>query len=452
MTDAPLLLIEDTPSLQMIYKAKLTKAGHKVDTASTIEEGLEHLRSQAHPVVLLDLLLPDGDGLELMRISKEEGLEATFIVMTAHGSIDRAVEAMRCGAFDFMVKPFEETVFLATVRNAIAAKTTEADPVLTPDLPALMGSSQAISQLHAKIRSVSRSMATIFITGENGTGKQSCARAVHAQSLRSSGPFVAVQCSGLSGYPGLSELVGHMKGAFEGATEDAPGIIPSADGGTLYLEDICELDLDLQSVLLRFLQTMSVTPLGGTRERKVNTRVIVATRHEPIEMIRQGKLREDLYYRLHVVPFSVPPLRKRGNDIIEIAEKALRTYARNEGKEFRRLSDEVRLLFRHLSWPGNVRQLLNTLRGIVAASDGAVLTRDMVPADIHAWIGEDRPKSDSSNGVGLDGLIGKPLAEIERMVIEETIAAQGGSIPKAAKLLDVSPSTIYRKREGWAKG
>ncbi len=449
----PLLLIEDTPSLQTIYRATLERAGYTVVAASTVEEGLAQLRAARPEVVLLDLLLPDGDGLELMQTARQEGHKPNFIVVTAHGSINRAVDAMRTGAFDFMVKPFDETVFLTTVRNALAAMTAKADAPQAPVAPALVGSSQAIAVIHSKIRSVSRSLAPIFITGESGTGKESCARAVHGQSLRARGPFVPVQCAGLSGQSGLAALTGQTKGAFEGATADLPGAILSADRGTLYLSDICELEPELQSRLLRFLQTMSVTPLGGVSAAKVNTRIIAATRYDPLERIRAGRLREDLYYRLHVVPIKLPPLRQRGSDVIEIAERSLQCYAKTEGRELSRLSEEIRRLFLHLSWPGNVRQLLNTLRGMLAISDSSVLTRDMLPPEFHSQAGEaEAAPADGLNGLSLDGLIGKPLWEIERIVIEETIAAHGGSIPRAAKVLDVSPSTIYRKREAWAKG
>ncbi|MDZ4311454.1 MAG: sigma-54 dependent transcriptional regulator [Cypionkella sp.] len=471
----PILLIEDTPSLQLLYRAALTKAGYAVITAGTAAEGLELLREATSQVILLDLVLPDRDGLDLMRemLQLRPGLHV--VVMTAHGSINKAVEAMRAGAHEFLVKPFDEARLLNVVSNAY--KTTSAKPARAKSPPPappqpvalatsssatgdFIGSSEAMAAIHATIVSVARSMATVFITGESGTGKELCALAVHGNSPRANGPFIALNCGAIPQDLLESEVFGHMKGSFTGAISDKPGAATAADGGTLFLDEVCEMAPALQTKLLRFLQTSTVVPVGATRPRKVNVRIVCATNRDPMDAVRRGQFREDLFYRLFVVPIHMPPLRERGDDVIEIAETALARFAQEEGKQFDGLSPEVRALFRRLPWPGNVRQVLNVIRNVAVLHDGGVLTSAMLPASLPQQAQEtliaQRPAFPSdaptqTDPVALDSLLGRPLAEIERMVIEATLASHKGSVPKAARVLELSPSTLYRKIEAWTK-
>jgi DNA-binding NtrC family response regulator len=435
------LLIEDTPSLQMVYETVLRSAGHIVEVAGTAAEGLDRFRTGAPDVVILDLVLPDRDGLDLMREMLAEHPGLPVIVITANGSISRAVEAMRSGAHEFLVKPFDESRFLNATANAIAAIRRPPGP---EQIGGFIGTSPAMQGVYQKVRSVARSMATVFITGESGTGKELCGRAVHDLSPRADGPFVPLDCGGIPSDVMESEVFGHLKGSHSGALSDNPGAIAAADGGTLFLDEICELDLNLQSKLLRFLQTSTVQPLGAAQPRKVNVRIICATSRDPLDAIRGGQFREDLYYRLHVVPIHLPPLRERGEDAIAIAEATLTRFAREEGRSFRSLSPDVAAMFRHAPWPGNVQQLLNVLRNVVVLNDGPVVTRAMLPPGLEVPRASPGPA-----GQALSGLVGKTLAEIERLVIEETIAQSGGSIPRAARVLGVAPSTLYRKIEGW---
>lgn len=452
-----LLLIEDTPSLQMIYKSVLESGGHTVKTSATAEDGLALFRKEKPQVVLLDLMLPDRDGLDLMKDCLALKPDAKFIVITANGSINRAVDAMRAGAYEFLVKPFNEQRFLHAVETALTDTASPAakNGASVEPVGSFIGSSTAMQQVYRKIRSVSRSMATVFITGESGTGKEICAQALHDHSNRASGPFVPLNCGAIP--PDLleSEVFGHLKGSFTGAISDKPGAAAVADGGTLFLDEICELDMNLQAKLLRFLQTSSIQPVGASHPQKVNVRIICASNRDPMEEVRQGRFREDLYYRLYVVPIHLPPLRDRDNDVVEVAETELRNYAEIEGKQFQRLSPEVQSLFRELPWPGNIRQMKNVLRTIVVMNDGPQVTTDMLPDNLQdelvytTTIPIQASPPEETAAMGLDGLIGKTLAEIERQVIEETIAYFDGSIPKASKVLDVSPSTIYRKVEAW---
>lgn len=452
MAIAPLLLVEDTPSLQLVYESVLKAAGYEVTTAGTAAAGLAMFRTQKPAVVLLDLMLPDRDGLDLLQDMLAVKPDAHVIVITANGSINKAVAAMRAGAHEFLVKPIDEQRFLNAVTDA---HTDTADtPEMRPETPPpgeFIGASVVMGQVYDKIRSVARSMATVFITGESGTGKELCAQAVHDLSNRRNGPFVPLNCGAIPSELLESEVFGHVKGSFTGAISDKPGAAASADGGTLFLDEICELDLNLQTKLLRFLQTSTIQPVGATRPRKVNVRIVCATNRDPLQAVRRGQFREDLYYRLHVVPIHMPPLRERGEDVNVIATEALLRFAREEGRAFTTLSDDVRALFRDLDWPGNVRQLLNAIRHVVVLNDGPVVTRAMLPADLLETMSAQAtaPAPGTPEPMTLDGLVGRPLAEVERMLIEATIALHGGSIPKAARVLDVSPSTLYRKIESW---
>lgn len=460
MTQPPLLLIEDTPSLQLVYESVLRGAGHQVTVAGTATDGLAAFQGLRPDVVLLDLMLPDRPGLEVMREMLGEKPDTQVIVVTANGSINRAVEAMRGGAYEFLLKPFNEQRFLNAIENALAdsarRKGQAPDAPDTGPLAAFTGTSPQMGRIYDRIRSVSHSMATVFITGESGTGKELCAQAVHDSSPRARGPFVPLNCGAIPADLLESEVFGHLKGSFTGAIADKPGAAALADGGTLFLDEICEMDLNLQTKLLRFLQTSMIQPVGAPTPRKVNVRIVCATNRDPLEEVRRGRFREDLYYRLHVVPIHLPPLRDRGADVIEIAQAALTRFSREEGRDFTTLSDEVQALFRRLPWPGNVRQLLNVLRHAVVLNAGPVLTADMLPMELQhdreALQAAPPPAApEAPPAVTLDGLIGRTLAEIEQLVIEETIARHGGSVPKAARVLDLSPSTIYRKREAWAK-
>ena len=454
-TKITLLLIEDTPSLQLIYRSVLTGAGHQVRVASTAAEGMASFIQTGAQVVLLDLGLPDRDGLELMAEMMAVRPETRVIIITANGSINKAVEAMRAGAHEFLVKPFDEARFLNAVGNAIERSQTRRVAPKEAEQTGFVGSSEVMGRIHAKISSVANSMATVFITGESGTGKELCALAVHGNSPRAKGPFIALNCGAIPHDLLESEVFGHVKGSFTGAISDKPGAATAADGGTLFLDEICEMAPALQTKLLRFLQTSTVLPVGATRPIKVNVRIVCATNRDPLDAVRRGHFREDLYYRLFVVPIHMPPLRDRGDDVIEIAETALTRFAEEEGRRFDGLTPEVIDLFRSLPWPGNVRQVLNVIRNVVVLNAGGPVTLQMLPEEMVRLAGPllvqpvTTPTADTEPQ--LEGLLGRPLAEVERIIVTATLARHGGSVPKAARVLDLSPSTLYRKLEAWAK-
>ena len=462
-----LLLVEDTPSLSMVYEAVLTKAGHAVECAFSVSEARERFTKSKNNIVMLDLLLPDGDGMELMSEFIATQPDVKIIVITANGSINRAVEAMRLGAFDFLVKPFDETRLLSAVDNARKALANDKDIPLDTDsdqgFQGFIGASKAMQDIYGMVRNIGRSTATVFVTGESGTGKELCAQAIHDVSNRKNGPFVPLNCGAIPRDLLESEVFGHLKGSFTGAIADKKGAAAMASGGTLFLDEICEMDLGLQTKLLRFLQTSTIQPVGATRPSMVDVRIVCATNRDPLAEVRAGRFREDLYYRLHVVPIHLPPLRDRADDIMLIANRMLARFSDEEGKRFSEFGDEVTEIFMRYAWPGNIRQLMNAIRNVVVLNDGPVVLPEMLPSEItmasqgkHNGNAPNTPfAAPLDNGkftpINVSAFIGTPLAALEREFIEATIEFCDGSIPQAARLLDVSPSTLYRKKESWEK-
>jgi DNA-binding NtrC family response regulator len=449
----------------MVYRAVLTRAGHEVVCAYTLAEARALCEQMRPRLVLLDLQLPDGDGLELLATLRKDPADSRVIVITANGSINRAVQAMRAGAFDFLVKPFDEGRLVNAVANALASAPHAPDAAVAEEdegFQGFIGRSSAMMDIYRMVRSIGRSTATVFITGESGTGKEVCARAIHAMSTRAAKPFVPLNCAAIPRDLLESEVFGHLKGAFTGALSDKPGAAAVADGGTLFLDEICEMDLSLQTKLLRFLQTSTIQPVGAARPVPVDVRIVCATNRDPAEEVRAGRFREDLFYRLHVVPIHMPPLRARPEDIIDIAQASLVKFAAEEGKVFTGFDPQVEQILASRAWPGNVRQLLNVIRNVVVLHDGPLVQPGMLPSEI--TLGADIPvsadrvevlreawgKPAAGNGYGrVAALVGMPLADVERELIEATIDHCGGSIPRAAKMLELSPSTIYRKLESW---
>src|SRR5690606_1320810 len=302
------LVVEDTALLTMLYRNVLGRAGHDVTVATTLAEARAELEARNFALVLLDLQLPDGDGMALLHELRARRCECRVIVITANGSINRAVEAMRAGALDFVVKPFDEARLMGAVNNAIAQPVQVAEVTPPGDEPpcdqpgelGFIGSSAPMRSIYRMVRSIGRSTATVFITGESGTGKEVCARAIHAVSTRADKPFVPLNCAAIPRDLLESEVFGHLKGAFTGALADKPGAAAVANGGTLFLDEICEMDLSLQTKLLRFLQTSTIQPVGSARSIPVDVRIVCATNRDPEEEVHHGRFREDLFYRLHV--------------------------------------------------------------------------------------------------------------------------------------------------------
>jgi two-component system repressor protein LuxO len=458
------LLVEDTASLAHVYAEYLARAGCAVEMVGSSAAAREALAREVPEVMLLDVQLPDGNGLELLRHVKAQQMPVEVIVITAHGSINTAVEAMRDGAFDFLVKPFNADRLSVTVRNALERRRltglveTWRESFARDSFCGFIGASLPMQAVYRIIESAAASKATVFVTGESGTGKEVCADAIHRMSPRRDKPFVALNCAAMPGELIESEMFGHVKGAFTGAHADRAGAAIQANAGTLFLDEICEMDLGLQSKLLRFLQTGVVQRIGSTRPEPVDVRIVCATNRDPRAEVAAGRFREDLFYRLHVIPIHLPALREREDDMLLIAKALLAKFAAEEHKKFRDFATDAEALLRAHPWPGNVRELQNVLRNAIVLNDGEEVTAAMLgslgqlkaapqppPAPIAA-----APAPASEHAPGERGIA--PLWQVERAAIEDAIRICNGNIPRAAALLEVSPSTIYRKRQAWEGG
>lgn len=452
-----LLIVEDTPSLARTYEAHLRHDFSEVVIADTGAKAVEAVDVQAPDCVLLDLKLPDADGLELLDRWIDQGLKAPVIVITANGSMSVAVDAMRRGAVDFVVKPTTKDRLRVTAQNAVqnfqlkkVVETYEAE-IDRSDFCGIIGKSLVMQGVFKSIEAAAPSKASVFITGETGTGKELIARAVHDLSPRRRAKFVAINCGAIPRELIESELFGHVKGAFTGATTDRAGAAELAEGGTLFLDELGEMPIELQPKLLRFLQLGEYQRVGDSKVRKSNIRIVAATNRDPLQAVRDGNLREDLYYRLHVIPVALPALRERGADILLLAESFLARYAQEEGKSFSGFARDAEEWLISNRWPGNVRELENLVRQIAVLKTGGEIERADLPDARDTF--QKPPVQLEAAAVQSDiaepdyGL--EPLWMTEKKAIERAIALCRGNIVAAAKQLQINPSTIYRKKASW---
>ncbi|BCL70476.1 MULTISPECIES: quorum-sensing sigma-54 dependent transcriptional regulator LuxO [Vibrio] len=448
-----LLMVEDTASVAALYRSYLSPLGLDITIVGTGKDAVESLEERTPDLILLDLRLPDMTGMDVLSSVKSNYPDVPVIFMTAHGSIDTAVEAMRKGAQDFLIKPCEADRLRVTVNNAIRKAGKLRSPSSEPDnnYQGFIGSSQTMQAVYRTIDSAAPSKASVFITGESGTGKEVCAEAIHAASKRGENPFIAINCAAIPKDLIESELFGHVKGAFTGASTDRQGAAELADGGTLFLDELCEMDLDLQTKLLRFIQTGTFQKVGSSKMKSVDVRFVCATNRDPWKEVQEGRFREDLYYRLYVIPLHLPPLRDRGEDVVEIAYSLLGYMSHEEGKGFVRFSQQVVDKFIEYEWPGNVRQLQNVLRNAVVLNHGSEITLNMLPPPLNLPSVSDLKQVNAydakSTKLSVEEI--RPLWLTEKSAIEQAIEACEGNIPKAAGYLDVSPSTLYRKLQAW---
>jgi two-component system repressor protein LuxO len=463
MTDIKLLMVEDSASLTAIYKAYLEGEGYRMVCVETLGRAHASLDAFAPDIVLLDIELPDGNGMDFLDHVMGQHEPPQVVVMTAHGTSDMAVRAVQMGATDFLTKPFDAARLQVTVRNAaqqraLGQQVRELSDTQRQGYGDFIGASAAMQSVYRTIDSLAPSDATGFIVGESGTGKELAAEAIHRRSGRAGKEFVAINCGAIPGELMESELFGHVKGAFTGASAQREGAASVAHGGTLFLDEICEMDLELQTKLLRFIQTGTFRKVGSNKLETVDVRFVCATNRDPLLEVREGRFREDLFYRLHVVPVRLPPLRERDRDVLLIAEKLLTDFATQTGKDFTRFSpDAVEALLRY-PWPGNVRQLQNALQNAVVLHDGDTIEASMLPEEVRAGhIAEPTAEPSASTSSARSAIaLGQrrniePLWMVEKRAIEDAIAACDGNINLAAGLLEVAPSTLYRKRQNWTE-
>ena len=419
------------------------------------QQALRSLKAEAFDVVLaetgsLDGLACDEEEALSMLAGTSDG--ALIIALSDGGSVSMAVAAMRAGAHDHLSLPISGPVLAARLgelgqrHGKARAIVCEAGEDRHADFEGFVGTSPQMRAVYDQILRIAPSAAPVFITGESGTGKEVSAEALHKRSPRAQKPFIAINAGAIPRELMEAEVFGAVRGAYTGAHEDRKGAIEMADGGTLFLDEIGEMDLSLQSKLLRFLQTGTITRVGESIARPVDVRVICATNRNPMQLVSEKKFREDLFYRLHVLPIHLPPLRQRPEDIMPLAQNFLARCAKEENKGFAGFAPEVADLFVAREWPGNVRQLQNLVRRIVVMFDGGSVSGQMaLAADI-----------ESRDGYGAAPAVGAlppilPMWQQEQKIIEDALDAFGGNIARAAAALEISPSTIYRKRLGWEK-
>ncbi len=391
------------------------------------------------------------------------GATSRVIATSAAGSLNVAVAAMKAGAFDFLPKPIGAKALIQGLEAAVSSWTGNSKPQpntrpfsqskstrpATTDFAGFVGRSPAMRTVYEQIQRMAPSRAPVFITGESGTGKEVAAEAIHGNAGSEDRPFVALNCSAIPRELMESEIFGHVRGAFTGASENRAGAAEIADGGTLFLDELAEMDLGLQAKLLRFIQTGSFRRVGGNELKHVDVRIVSATNRDPFAEVEAGRFRADLFYRLHVLPIPLPPLRERRDDILPLAEAFLARYATEEGRSFRGFDAVAAALIRACPWPGNVRQLQNVVRQIVVLHDGSEVTAEMLPRGLAGT--DDRTASAlryrEMPSAEPDAIV--PYREQERQIIETALAAFDGNIPRAAAALEISASTIYRKRQTW---
>ncbi|MGA0532353.1 sigma-54-dependent transcriptional regulator [Hansschlegelia sp. KR7-227] len=450
-TRAQVLLIDGDPAALRVATTAVANAGGEV--ATTIDPMTVKRAGCAHGAAFAVVDVPNREALELVEALVEQGL--VVVATSGAGSVALAVEAMRRGAVDFVLKPYSPDALARRLaprfaeRAPAAPKPTRVLAQPAPDaldFGGFVGRSAPMRALYAEIERIAPSRAPVFVTGESGSGKELCAEAVHALSGRAQKPFVALNCGAIPRELMESEVFGHVRGAFTGASDDRAGAVEAAQGGTLFLDEIGEMELALQAKLLRVLQTGEFRRVGEARARNADIRIVCATHRDPATEVAAGRFRQDLYYRLHVLPIRLPPLRERGEDITALAQAFLRRFADEEGRSFRRFSDGALERIRAHDWPGNVRELQNVVRRAVVLGDGDEVTADMLPLAAPAA----SPAVPSGAGGSVSDAI-EPFWLQERRIIETAVAAFGGNTARAAAALEISPSTIYRKRERWAE-
>lgn len=448
-TSETLLLIEDDASLRTLLQEELALDGYRMLAAANCAEGAAMAVSESPDLVISDLRLPDGDGLDVLRKLQAEGRVVPFIIITAFGTVDQAVEALQAGADDFLTKPLSTEHLRLKVRRLLAHAALSLELAHyrsasgEPANLGLVGESSAMDRLRQEIRQVARSEAAVLINGESGTGKELVARAIHRESDRRDGPFIPVNCAGIPPELMESEFFGHEAGAFTGARQARKGLFAEASGGTLLLDEIGEMPLALQAKLLRVLQEGKVKPVGAEREEPVDVRIVAATHVDLMEAVRQGDFREDLYYRLETLMLTVPPLRERGDDVELLAMHFLRQSADRHKRGFLRLGESTLNTLTDYPFPGNVRELASAMERAVTFCDGDVVQPEHLPARI-------RKRQASLPGRAADDLGEEPTASwptletLQKRYVSQVMERVQGNKRRAAQILGINRRTLYR--------
>jgi DNA-binding NtrC family response regulator len=440
---AHILIVDDEVNIRNALVTLLEKKGYQAQSVGTAEEALEQLEATSIDLVITDLRMPGISGMEFLRRLKTKWPGTEVVVMTAYGSIETAVDAMRCGAYDYLTKPIDRERFRIVVEKALERHILAVENQQLRDrletktrFERMVGESEPMQRVYHLVEMVAGRDVTVLLTGESGTGKELVARAIHHKSSRSGGPFVTLNCGALPENLFESELFGYEKGAFTGALATKAGRFELAHGGTLLLDEIGELSLKSQVDFLRVLETKEFRRLGGTKVVKVDTRIIAATNRNLAEAVKQGDFREDLFYRLNVVPIKLPPLRERGEDIPLLVETFLPEFCAQHQRGPKEVSREAMRLLRLYAWPGNIRQLRNLLERLVVTVREDMIQPQHLPEEIQLSNEDIRTMAVT---------LGSSLEEIEKEVIRRTLAEVTNHREKAAKLLGISLRSLQYK-------
>lgn len=448
---AVILIVDDEAGVRSSLAGVLRDEGYQVDTVDSGEACLDQVRRKAYDVLLLDIWLPGLDGLDTLEQLRARGLEAEVIMISGHGNIENAVRATKLGAFDFIEKPLSLEKTVLVVRNAIRQHQLEAENrALRARVDrrfVIIGGSSVIGRLREQIAMAAPTNGRVLISGENGTGKELVARHIHLLSQRQEKPFIEVNCAAIPEELIESELFGHTRGAFTGAVADRRGKFELAHSGTLFLDEIGDMSLKTQAKVLRALQEQVIEPVGGQHSVRVDVRIIAATNKDLLDEIRGGRFREDLFFRLNVIPIHVPPLRERGDDVVLLARHFVTEIAREYGRRLKQLTPEAEGVLRAFRWPGNVRELRNVIERVMIMVPGEQISG----ADL-AFLGVTSPSH-------LRGVVAPAMSETllplysarddwEREYIRAALAACDGNISRTADVLGVERSNLYRKMKG----
>jgi DNA-binding NtrC family response regulator len=444
-----ILIIDDDTSLRRVLEYNLQEAGYAVATAASGEEGLQLFDEVSPALVITDMKMPGMDGMQVLKAVKERSTETLVIIITAFGTVDIAVDAMKAGAYDYITKPFNRDELRLTVAKALQFsglagenKRLKGELADRSDFRNMVGSSAAMEKVFQVVAKVADTEASVLITGESGTGKELVARSIHAGSSRKNGPFVAINCAAIPRELLESELFGHVKGAFTGAIKDKTGKFLMADGGTLFLDEVGELPLELQPKLLRALQERTIVPVGGTREQRLDVRIVTATNLDIDKAITDGVFREDLYYRLAVIPIHLPPLRQRKDDVPLL----LRHFCIKHGAANVTFDKQSLVTLTGYAWPGNVRELENLVERLLIMRNGDTIILDDIPDKIRNISAMPGAAAHSGSIINLPDE-GYSLEQLEREIVVQALERNGWNQTAAARFLCIPRHTLIYRME-----
>jgi DNA-binding NtrC family response regulator len=432
-----ILVVDDAPDTLELLQRNLESRGYQIATASNVTEAIEILETTAIDLVVTDLKMPGANGIDLIRHVRENFKDTEVMMITGYPTVETAVKAVKFGAEEYLSKPFTDTELFSAVEKVFEKvygrrMTRPALHRSETSLHGLIGESEVMKSVFSAISKAASTSVTTLITGESGTGKELVARAIHYNSPRNSAPFVPVNCGAIPAELLESELFGHIKGAFTGATETRAGFFQTADGGTIFLDEISETSLSMQVKLLRVLQDREVYMVGSTKPRKVDIRILASTNKDPLYLVNKGLFREDLFFRLNVITINIPPLRERGEDIFLLTQYFLTKFAGESGKPKLHFSERALSVLKNYHWPGNVRELENVVQRLVVMTEGDLIEVPDLPSLM---------RFSALQKTGLD----RTLAEVEAEYIRNVLASVGGNKTKAAEILGIDRKTLREK-------